>query len=735
MQITNKPGLWATQRFMRCLLGSMLIAVLAACGVGGERDPVPAGPEVVTPPVTTTVANLPPIGSFTATPNGLTVIFNASGSRDPDGTILGYQWNFGDGTAVLNTASATVTHVFANSGTFMVNLIVLDSQGTVSSVFSQNITVEPIPVANQAPVASFVAANTDTTAAFNATLSTDADGTITSYAWNFGEPTSNTNTATGNSVTHVYASTGSYVVTLTAKDDGGLTATITQTVVISRLVNKNPIAEIKLNSRDALLISLNAAASIDPDGTITKYAWNFGEPTSASNTATGITTVHGYKFAGNYTVTLTVTDDRGGSSSRQTVVTVITPVAVATGLLNDTGITAAQCYQRGSQTLVACNSAAAIGTVTVSGTTGASFLSFAPQDGMTGRDADPSTNTVIDGALGFSFTKIGASGEVLPTNAQQWNCIKDNVTGLIWEAKFNATNNNSNDLHTVARRLTHYDSTAANQLGAGAAPTQALIDALSNSIGFKNAVNAEALCGATDWRIPESTELLSIFSSDSSSFGQGTFSSNDDLFYLGSGQRQPGETLISASVSAGVSATEFVSYSLGGNRIVSRSDSSLFLRLVRGTPLAITSPRFKALAGEVTDNKTGLVWRACAEGMSFDTGNCFGTPSVFTHEDALIQASQVGNGWRLPNSKELASIVDMSFINLTTRTAAIDSVAFPSTPPRVFWSSTPSGPYAATPTGQVNVVEFDSGRSSILSRTDTQGTNLFMVRLVRDALK
>jgi PKD repeat protein len=733
MQVTNKLDLLTMQRCMRCLLGSMLIATLAACGVGGEREPVLAGPDVVIPPVTTTVANLPPIGSFTATPNGLTVTFNASASSDPDGTILGYQWNFGDGTTVLNTTSATVTHVYANSGTFMVNLIVLDSRGTVSSVFSKNVTVVPIPLNNRAPIALFTADNVDTTAAFNATISTDPDGTITSYAWNFGEPGSS-NTASGITPTHVYASTGSFVVTLTVRDDGGLTAVSTQTVVISRLPNVNPIIRSITAATNALLVNFSTV-STDNDGTITKYAWNFGEPTSASNTATGITTAHGYKFAGNYTVTLTVTDDRGGSSSRQTVVTVITPVAVATGLLNDTGITAAQCYQRGSQTLVACNSAAAIGTVTVSGTTGASFLSFAPQDGMTGRDADPSTNTVIDGALGFSFTKIGASGEVLPTNAQQWNCIKDNVTGLIWEAKFNATNNNSNDLHTVARRLTHYDSTAANQLGAGAAPTQALIDALSNSIGFKNAVNAEALCGATDWRIPESTELLSIFSSDSSSFGQGTFSSNDDLFYLGSGQRQPGETLISASVSAGVSATEFVSYSLGGNRIVSRSDSSLFLRLVRGTPIAGTSPRFKALAGEVTDNKTALVWRACAEGMSFDTGNCFGTPSVFTHEDALIQASQVGNGWRLPNSKELASIVDMSFINLTTRTAAIDSVAFPSTPPRVFWSSTPSGPYAATPTGQVNVVEFDSGKSSGLSRTDTQGTNLFMVRLVRDALK
>ncbi len=504
MQVTNKLGLLMMQRFMRCLLGSMLIATLAACGVGGEREPVPAGPEVINPPVTTTVANQPPVGSFTAAPNGLTVTFNASASSDPDGTILGYQWNFGDGTTVLNTTSATVTHVYANSGTFMVNLIVLDSRGTVSTVVSQNISVAPIPVANKAPAAQFTVATVlDNAAGFNATLSTDIDGTITSYAWNFGEPLSNTNTATGNSATHVYGRTGSFVVTLTVTDNGGLTASSTQTVNIGSFPNVNPVPQIAVTP-DALLVTFNASGSIDNGGTITNYSWNFGDSNSTTNTATGVTTTHGYKFAGSYTVTLVVTDDRGATVSLPRQLTVSPPVAVATGRINDTGITASQCYQIRSDALVSCTATTAFSATALNNA----------QDGMFGRDVSLGSNTNLDGKLGFSFTKIGSSGETLPADSEVWSCTKDNVTGLMWENK-----TTDGGLRDVARTYTNYDSTTEPQLPSGALPTTADIETTKNSIGFRNQVNAIGLCGATDWRLPDGNELMSIFDY-SSSFGR-----------------------------------------------------------------------------------------------------------------------------------------------------------------------------------------------------------------------
>lgn len=89
---------------------------------------------------------------------------------------------------------------------------------------------------------------------------------------------------------------------------------------------------------------------------------------------------------------------------------------------------------------------------------------------------------------------------------------------------------------------------------------------------------------------------------------------------------------------------------------------------------------------EVTDSTTGLVWRRCPEGMAWRGGTCANAATTFTHEGAL-QYAQRQTGWRLPNVKELSSIVDDSKIS-----PAIDMGAFPSTPSNSdswFWTSTP----------------------------------------------
>lgn len=94
--------------------------------------------------------------------------------------------------------------------------------------------------------------------------------------------------------------------------------------------------------------------------------------------------------------------------------------------------------------------------------------------------------------------------------------------------------------------------------------------------------------------------------------------------------------------------------------------------------------RFAANGAEVTDSKTGLVWARCSVGQVWDGSTCTGSASSHTHEQALSLA-QSAIGWRLPNVKELSSIVDKGCMD-----PAIDSAAFPNTPSRAYWSSTPS---------------------------------------------
>ena len=161
------------------------------------------------------------------------------------------------------------------------------------------------------------------------------------------------------------------------------------------------------------------------------------------------------------------------------------PVEVApVGKLADTGITASQCYAAGSNTLVSCTSAAAIAL-------------NSKQDGMTGLDVSSPDSS--DGKLGFSYSEVVGYAKT--------ECVKDNLTGLTWEGK------PTSGLRAASNTYTNYDNTAAAQFWNGSAyvnPTQTQIDAATNTVGYVNSVNASALCGYTDWRLPTADELQGI---------------------------------------------------------------------------------------------------------------------------------------------------------------------------------------------------------------------------------
>ena len=164
------------------------------------------------------------------------------------------------------------------------------------------------PPPNQAPMARFTATPDGGPAplavTFDASGSSDSDGTIARYEWDFGGSA----TGTGRTVSHTFDQKGAYTVRLTVTDDDGAAATASDEL----LVNANPIARIvadPVGGTAPLSVSFDAQSSSDPDGTIASYAWNFG--TGASG-ATGATTTQTFSDAGLYAVQLTVTDDLGG---------------------------------------------------------------------------------------------------------------------------------------------------------------------------------------------------------------------------------------------------------------------------------------------------------------------------------------------------------------------------------------------------------------------------------------
>ncbi|MGY1809659.1 PKD domain-containing protein [Blastococcus sp. SYSU D00669] len=165
--------------------------------------------------------------------------------------------------------------------------------------------------ANAAPRARFTQAVTDLTVAFDASASTDGDGTVASYAWSFGDGA----TGTGATASHTYGATGTYTAVLTVTDDKGATGSIS--IPVSVVANKAPAAGFSSAVADRT-VRLDGSASTDPDGSVAAYAWDFGDGT----TGTGATASHTYDADGSYTVRLTVTDDEGATSTTTRTVAV-----------------------------------------------------------------------------------------------------------------------------------------------------------------------------------------------------------------------------------------------------------------------------------------------------------------------------------------------------------------------------------------------------------------------------
>jgi len=249
--------------------------------------------------------NIPPTAVFTFTTDGLTVYFTDA-STDSDGTIAGWNWDFGDG----NTSTVqNPTHTYTAGGTYTVTLTVTDNDGATDSV-SKPVTVTG---PNAAPIADFTFTTSDLTANFTDT-STDSDGTIVGWDWNFGDG----NTSTVQNPSHTYAAGGTYTVTLTVTDDDGATGSISKPVTVTA-PNIPPTASFTYTI-SGLTVNFTDT-STDPDGTIISWLWNFGD----GSTSTLQNPTHTYAAGGTYTVTLTVTDDDGATDSASATFIVTEP--------------------------------------------------------------------------------------------------------------------------------------------------------------------------------------------------------------------------------------------------------------------------------------------------------------------------------------------------------------------------------------------------------------------------
>ncbi|MCP4697986.1 MAG: PKD domain-containing protein [Gammaproteobacteria bacterium] len=257
----------------------------------------------------------PPQAAFSIEPDpaeaSRPTTFDASASMDPYGTISSYRWSM----AGYSRAGENVTFTFADPGDYTVELTVTDNLGvedTLSRIISVNdppqaaFRIEPDPAEAQRPTI------------FDASASMDPDGVISDYRWSVAG-----HELAGKNVTFTFAESRNYIVELTVTDDLGAKDILSRTVI----VNDPPQAAFRIEPDSveaSRSVTFDASASMDPDGVIRDYHWS----------------VAGYEFAGknvsvtfsnfgDYTLELTVTDNRGSEDTLSRTISVNDPPKAA----------------------------------------------------------------------------------------------------------------------------------------------------------------------------------------------------------------------------------------------------------------------------------------------------------------------------------------------------------------------------------------------------------------------
>lgn len=268
--------------------------------------------------------NQPPVAIASALPTSgtvpLTVSFNGSNSTDDVG-ITSYTWHFNDGSSASNLVNPV--HTFNTSGTFSVILTVEDAGGLSDSVVIDIIVNDPV---NQPPMALATATPLSGTAplevSFTGTNSTD-DTAVMSYSWNFGDGSAPSSIA---NPVHTFNEPGTYQVTLTVEDAGGLTDSDSVTVTVNALVNQAPVA-VAIATPTAgtvpLEVSFTGTNSTD-DVAIVNYFWDFDD---GAATSTEPNPVHTYTEADTYQIVLTVSDGEGLTDSATLNIVVSDPAS------------------------------------------------------------------------------------------------------------------------------------------------------------------------------------------------------------------------------------------------------------------------------------------------------------------------------------------------------------------------------------------------------------------------
>jgi Protein of unknown function (DUF1566) len=324
------------------------------------------------------------------------------------------------------------------------------------------------------------------------------------------------------------------------------------------------------------------------------------------------------------------------------------------------------------------------------------------EDGAYGRDVTAPNPS--NGDAGFRFARVCNNGQEAGVGScpsmpgfgagpTQWACTIDKVSGLLWELK--TTDGSDRDEAALFGYLDH------PVLG------------LTGAVTYAATVSASGLCGATDWRVPSHTELMTI-----AHYGIASPAPRIDPTFFPNTPTDAIANWTSTTYNLDGTYKRQIGFGTGGDG-AGPSFQARHVRLVRGSPLSAVQ-RFTTISSGtgLKDPLTGLVWRRCAEGSIWNGSECVGTPTLVTWAGALQLAANAGGSWRLPNISELVTLLRGE----SHEPCSLLPEPFPVL--ASLWSNTPS-------IGGMQAWSFDQQNNSCVSRLTRPVTDLGEVRLVR----
>ncbi|MEC9335262.1 MAG: DUF1566 domain-containing protein [Pseudomonadota bacterium] len=490
--------------------------ILAACGGGGGGDGDSSGGGSGNGNL---VVNA---GANATVTEGVTYSLSAQVSGG-DGTYT-YNWSASPSLTITHedtsTSAASFVAPLVNSATeYTLTVSVNDQSGNTASDFTV-ITVAPVNIAPEAsidvPAWEGLPANTfpgGVEIIFDGTGSSDtdsstSDGEIADYVWS---QTSGTNVITGvesnlstlTITTPIANESQELTFQLEVTDSEGATDVDTVTISVQSETETLPVVDAGFSqgvfSGEVVILDGEASTSI-PSALPLTYSWERSNNVTSNNGAnTGVAArpvddndaLSTFAIAPSVSTatvvayTLTVTD-ANNNSVEDTINVRIRPMP--TPLLNDTGF---------------------LQQATNNALTEAQQNDFPGQDGQRGADIIEQNGLIEKagrGKAGFDFTRLNANGDEQDASADTWSCVRDNVTGLVWEVKTDDGAFQDKDYTYSWYSEEVNGGFEGDQTGANAT----CLLTSCNTSAYVQAVNAQGLCGFYDWRLPNHHELFSL---------------------------------------------------------------------------------------------------------------------------------------------------------------------------------------------------------------------------------